>query len=217
LAEDILNYAINRRFRIFGVVCFGAQSALICDDEVRLELPFRYLFERIDLYMKQTFPRRFAKLVFDDRGHSTNARNGRAATNFFVRSRLGMSYDTIIKTPFYGVSKANNYGLQLADLVTTVIGLRFQGKREFDPLFEKAQRLLHVTRVGEIEQSSLKVMRTKTEMDSAACEPMAGEIAQHRVLPTGTIIAPSGFGVNSQPPETWAIPSIVPNNDSIDP
>ncbi len=196
LAEDLLLYSRRRGIRVFGVVCFRSEfQSVVCADETKRGLTFSYLFERIDVYMRDKFPRRFAKIVFDDRGHGTNWKNGRAATNFLMRSQIGASYDTILRTPLFGVSKAKNYGLQLADLVTTVIGLRFQGGEhaaDVEPLWRTVHGMLHVARVGERDQSSLKVMRSKNEKDSATRGSMAGEIAQHRVSSTiiGSEVAP---------------------------
>ena len=91
----------------------------------------------------------------------------------------------------FAVSQGHNYGLQLADLVTTVIGLRFQGERRISPLFKLVQDMLYVQKVGAQNQSSLKVMRAipteieisteppaapaaKISRDSAALRPMTG-------------------------------------------
>ncbi|MBY0311634.1 MAG: DUF3800 domain-containing protein [Phycisphaerales bacterium] len=191
LAEDLLNYSITRKFRVFGVVCFQDEyQSLICANDTRLDTTYMALLERVDLYMREKFPQRFVKLVFDDRGHSTNAKNGRATTNFLSRSTRGMGYDSIIKTPFFGVSKANNYGLQLADLVTTVISCRFQGNETIYPLWLKAKHMFYRSYVGEQRISSLRVLRKKT--DSAAAKPMTGEKVQHRVSSTiiGSEVAP---------------------------
>ncbi len=209
LAEDILNYAYRRRIRAFGVVCFQDEyQSLVCADEDRLDKTYRRLFERIDVYMREKFPKRYAKLVFDDRGHSTNSRNGRAATNFLSKSTVGSGYDTIIRTPFFGVSQANNYGLQMADLVTTVLGLRFQGSDAVYPLWRKVHSMLYRFQVGERRFSSLHLMRNKN--DSAAVKPMAGEIAQHRVA-TSIIVGENLPDVNIDSSRTQSRVVIVPN------
>lgn len=176
----------------------------MCANEDRLDTTFRALFERVDLYMREVFPHRFAKLIFDDRGHATNAKNGKAATNFLTRSSVGIGYDAIIKTPFFGVSKANNHGLQLADLVTTVLGIRFQGNEVIAPLWKKVHRMLYVTKLGEQKMSSLKVLRKKT--DSATVRPMAGEKAQHRV--STTIVGPNLNNVNPDSAESSIQPEL---------
>ena len=160
LAEDLLNFAPNWRVKMFGVVCFRTQfHSFICSDEARLDGTFRYLFERIDRYMRIDHPGTYAKLVFDDRGRQTNEKNARAITRFFLRSSIGSGYDTILKTPFYGLSNSHNYGLQLADLLTTVVARRFQGDQRINPLWRKAHRLLHAPIVAGQRVSSLKVMR----------------------------------------------------------
>jgi hypothetical protein len=160
LAEEILQFSAHRHLKVFGVVCFRNDlHSFVCDDEVNLDVTYRYLFERIDAYMKREFPGRTAKLIFDNRDHRTHEKNAKAITNFFVRSRLGLGYDSILRIPFFAVSQGHNYGLQLADLITTVIALYFQGRREFRPLWKVVKSMLYMTRVGGAEQSSLKVMR----------------------------------------------------------
>lgn len=160
LAEELLQFAKSRWFKVFGVVCFQeGLNSLVCDDEVNLDLTYRYLFERIDMYMKREFPGRFAKLVFDNRDHKTDEKNSRAITNFFVRSHMGLGYDSILRIPFFAVSQGHNYGLQLADLITTVIGLRFQGRKEYRSLWKIVRDMLYIADVGGRRQSSLKVMR----------------------------------------------------------
>jgi hypothetical protein len=109
--------------------------------------------------MKLAFPGRMAKLIFDNRDHQTHKANARAITNFFIRSTVGLGYDNILRVPFFAVSEGHNYGVQLADLVTTTIALRFQGWREYDPLFRIVQQMLYHSTVGGQVQTSLKVMR----------------------------------------------------------
>lgn len=160
LAEDILQFARNRKLKVFGVVCFRSNlKSFVCGDEKKLDTTYRYLFERIDLYMKREFPGRHAKLIFDNREHKTHEKNAKAITNFFVRSPIGLGYDSILRVPFFAVSQGHNYGLQLADLITTVIGLRFQGETRIQPLWKIVQDMLVVQQVGIQRQSSLKVMR----------------------------------------------------------
>lgn len=160
LAEELLHFAGSRHLKIFGIVCFRTDlMSLICDDETKLDITFRYLFERVDNYVKLEFPGRRAKLIFDDRDKSANEKNARAITNFFVRSPLGLSYDAILRTPFFAVSQGHNYGLQLADLVTTVIAMRFQGDRRVDPLWKILQGMIYTKSIGGIQQTSLKVMK----------------------------------------------------------
>jgi hypothetical protein len=160
LAQDLLGFARSRRLTVFGVVCFrpGLHS-FDCGDEKSMDVTFRYLFERIDTYMKRELPGRAAKLVFDDRGHKVNERNARAITNFLARSSVGQRYDSILRMPLFAVSQAHNWGLQMADLVTTVVALWFQGKREFHPLWSIIEDMLYRVPIGAREQTSLKVMR----------------------------------------------------------
>jgi len=162
LAEDVLGFSRARKIKVFGVICFrtGLRS-FVCADASSLDVTFRYLFERIDTYMKREFPGRMAKLIFDNRDHSTHEKNSRAITNFFVRSSLGRGYDSILRVPLFAVSQGHNYGLQVADLVTTVIGMYFQGKREVQPLWRIVSTMLYAFEVGGQRQTSIKVMREK--------------------------------------------------------
>lgn len=118
---------------VFGVVCFDQSLRdLRCHDPIRLEPSYRALFERIDMFMRAKFSARRAKLVFDDVDHGTNAERAASITNFFNRTNVGRGYDTIIRTPFFAVSQAQNIGLQLADVVTTICGTRFRDDRKPD-------------------------------------------------------------------------------------
>jgi hypothetical protein len=162
LAEDLLGFARKRKIKVFGVVCFRpGMRSFICGEENWLDLTFRYLFERIDTYMKRDFSTRMAKLVFDNRDHRTHEKNAKAITNFFVRSTIGLGYDSILRVPFFAVSQGHNAGVQLADLITTVIALRFQGHREYTPLWRIIKDMIYHVPLGGQMQTSLKVMRSR--------------------------------------------------------
>lgn len=160
LTEELILYARRLPIRVFAVVCFDpAFHAFSCGDERLLDPTFRFLFERIDRYMKLEFPGRYAKLVFDDRGRPTNEKNARAITNFFVRSRLGLGFDSIVRVPFFAIARTHNYGMQLADVITTVVAKRFEGDRRTDSLWRAVRSMLHVTSVGGRPVTSMKVIR----------------------------------------------------------
>jgi hypothetical protein len=175
LAEELLQYARRQGMGVFGVVCFeSGMHTFVCEDENHMDRTYRYLFERIDHYMRLRFPGRYAKIIFDDRDHHTNKKNARAITNFFSRSSMGRGFDTIIRTPMFATSQGHNLGLQLADLVTTVIGLRFQGERRVIPLYQLVCDMLHTPTVGGVKRSSLKVMRQRKEKETRRLSPMTG-------------------------------------------
>lgn len=145
---------------VFGVVCFDdSLRDLRCHDPVKLEPSYRSLFERMDMYMRLEFPLRRAKLVFDDVDHGTNAARAASITNFFNRSAVGRGYDTIIRTPFFAVSQAQNIGLQLADLATTICGMRFQGRAEVRPFFRLLRSAVYEYTLGGRKFNSLKVFK----------------------------------------------------------
>ncbi len=143
LAFDLLNYIQAKRLHVFGCVCFEkGMQRFQCEDVRALDNTFRYLFERIDMYLKIAHPDRMAKLIFDDRDYGINKKNAEAITNFFQRSSWGLSLDSIVKTPFFAISQAQNVGVQLADFVTTIIGMRFSSHPEGYRFFEIIKRCL---------------------------------------------------------------------------
>jgi hypothetical protein len=157
---DLLHYIVRHQFVTFGIVCFDqALASFRCDNPYRLDATFRALFERLDTYMRNVFPGRQAKIVFDDVDYGTNAARAAAITNFFNRTSTGRGYDTIIRTPFFAVSQAQNVGLQLADVVTTVYGMRFQGNRSVFPFFQILKRSLYVYQIGAQRVTTLRVFR----------------------------------------------------------
>lgn len=87
---DILRYLHNNGLVVFGVVCFEDQLRdLQCRDPVKLEPSYRALIERIDAYMRDRFPKRRAKLVFDDVDHGMNS----AAPRVSPISLIGVPLD----------------------------------------------------------------------------------------------------------------------------
>lgn len=69
LVRDILSLMKQLDIKLFAsVVLSKTEADLACADVDLLERPFLYLFERVDLYMKENHPGLMAKLIFDDRG-----------------------------------------------------------------------------------------------------------------------------------------------------
>jgi hypothetical protein len=141
-------------------VCFDERlRSFRCDDPLRLDVTFRALFERIDALLRNEFPRRRAKIVFDNVDRGTDHARAEAITNFLNRTTIGRGYDTIIPTPFFSVSQAQSVGVQLADFVTTVYGMRFQGHVGVRPFFRDLKRTLYTYHVGARRLTSLRVFR----------------------------------------------------------
>jgi hypothetical protein len=162
MAEDLIHFAHRSRIKVFGVVTFDqASTTLVCDNPRALDQPFRKLFTRVDRYMKVEHPGVYVKVVFDSRQDTQNRKNSEAITNFLTRSTIGGTYDSIVRVPFFGVSQAQNYGLQVADLVTTVIGLKFSGESRVDPLWHVIQRMLYRTTLGDRRISSLALIKQR--------------------------------------------------------
>jgi hypothetical protein len=160
-SRDLLAYIEGKGLKVFGCVCFEKdiqdfQSANV----TALDVTFRYLFERIDMFMKIHHQNKMAKLVFDDRDYGVNRQNAEAITNFFLRSAQGLALDSIVKTPFFAISQAQNVGLQLADFVTTIIGLRFASSSDVTPYFTALKKSIFHYRDNDGRLiSGLKVMR----------------------------------------------------------
>ena len=158
--QDLVRYINRQKLVTFGVVCFDARlRSFRCDDPHRLDVTYRALFERIDGYMRNELPSRRAKLVFDDVDYGTNKARAESITNFLNRTNVGRGYDTIIRTPFFAVSQAQNVGLQLADIVTTIYGIRFQGRREIRPFFDELRKSLYRFTLGTVPVNTLRVIK----------------------------------------------------------
>lgn len=162
LAVDLLDYIRSKHLSVFGCVCFEKKlQKFQVDDATALDKTFRYLFERIDMWMKIRLPAEKALLVFDDRDYGINRKNAEAITNFFQRSSVGLAMDSVLQTPFFAISQSQNVGLQLADLVTTVIGLRFSSHKAVDPYFAKLKECIPYYEINGRKVSCLKVLRNQ--------------------------------------------------------
>jgi len=161
-SRDLVRYINKKKLFIFGCVCFDPENIKFnCPDTDRLPKTYRYLFERLDMFMKIERKDEMASIVFDDRDHGTNLKNATAITNYFLRSPDGLALDSIIDTPFFAISQAQNIGLQLADFVTTIIAMRFEGRDEIKPIFTELKKSIYSWKNDSgYWQSGLKVIRT---------------------------------------------------------
>lgn len=163
LAEDIIDYIASKNLIVFGCVSFEQDSQVFkCQNVKSLDKTFVYLFERIDIFMKQEKSTSLAKIIFDDRGYSINCQNSEAITNFFVRSPQGLAMDSILKVPLFAISEAQNIGLQLADFVTSIISLRFTGEKRIDKFWKRLKPCIYRWQHNsKITNTSLKIIKAK--------------------------------------------------------
>ena len=156
-AKGIVSRELNLAREIFvytktlGVVCFASvvfaqkEIDLACANAVQLERPFFFLFERINLFMKENHPGLKAKLIFDDRGIQVNRAISKSVSNFFHKSHAGQTFDSIIKVPLFAIS-TESVGIQLADMVAYILGARFTGDKQKLEFFRKAKEIEYKSR-----------------------------------------------------------------------
>jgi hypothetical protein len=162
-ASDLVDYIIAKHLPVFGCVCFekGMQKFQV-DDVTALDRTFKFLFERIDTWMKREHPDDMACLVFDDRDYGVNHKNSAAITNFLQRSSAGLAMDSIVRTPFFAISQAQNVGVQLADFVTTIITANHARNDLVTPFCERLKPTIpHWQSVEGHHVSGLKVIRER--------------------------------------------------------
>lgn len=93
LANDLIEYIVSKKLPVFGCVCFEKELQLFqVDDVTALDKTFKYLFERIDTFMKRYYQDEMASLVFDDRDYGINQKNSEAITNSFSVARRGCQW-----------------------------------------------------------------------------------------------------------------------------
>lgn len=141
LAREILKYMETLGIKAFASVVFSSEEIdLACADANQLERPFFFLFERIDLFMKENYPGLIAKIIFDDRGIQLNKNISKSVSNFLHKSSIGRLFDTINKVPFFAIS-SENIGIQMADVVCHILGSRFTGERILMDFFKIVKNL----------------------------------------------------------------------------
>jgi hypothetical protein len=151
LIRDVLDH-----MRVLGVCFFASivsspkEIDLACANVNQLERPFYFLFERIDLFMKEKYPDRKATLIFDDRGLKTNEKISKSVSNFLHKSRTGQSFDNIIKAPFFAIS-SENIGIQIADVAAYILGAEYTGNKKKIEFYKKIKELeFHSTTLFDI-------------------------------------------------------------------
>lgn len=140
--KEIINVLHRNKLPIFGCVCYDQQhKGFKCENAELLDSTFKSLCERINMYMKREQMDKKAIIVFDNRDNGTDERNARAMTNFLVRSKSGYSMrSSILEVPMFAISQANNVGLQLADIVTTIIGIYASGEQGITEIYDMLHR-----------------------------------------------------------------------------
>ena len=140
--SDLIDVLRRNKLPVFGCVCYDQQHRdFTCENDALLDSTFKSLCERINMYMKREHQDKKAILVFDNRDSGTDERNARAVTNFLVRSGNGRTMrSSILEVPMFAISQANNVGLQLADLVTTIIGIYATGESGVSDLYNQLHR-----------------------------------------------------------------------------
>lgn len=167
-AKDLIDYIAAKHLPVFGCICFdkGMQKFQV-DDVTALDRTFKFLFERVDTFMKRQYPSDMACLVFDDRDYGINHKNSTAITNFLQRSSAGLAMDSIVRTPFFAISQAQNIGIQLADFVTAVISAQYAHNQHVAPYYERLKRAVpHWQSVEGHHIAGLKVIHEKTGDES---------------------------------------------------
>lgn len=138
---------IFKRYKlpVFGCVSFDQTSAdFKCSNTDVLDKTFKSICERINMYMKREHDKRKAIIVFDNRDHATDEKNATAMTKYLVRTVPGKTMSTsILEIPMFAISQAHNIGLQLADIVTTIIGLHASGTVEISDLYQPLHQQIY--------------------------------------------------------------------------
>ena len=146
LARDVFLYMKTIDVRCFASVVFAEREVdLACANVNQLERPFFFLFERIDLFMKENHPGLMAKLIFYYRGVQMNGVISKSVSNFFHKNHMGKTFDSIIKVPFFALS-SECVGIQMCDMIAYILGARFTGHTRKMEFFKKAKELEFISR-----------------------------------------------------------------------
>jgi len=141
LARSIFGYLKSLGSNLFASVVIAEEEIdLSCADENKLERPFFFLFERINLFMEENHPGLMASIIFDDRGVQQNRNIATSVSNFFHKSQVGQSFDSIIKVPTFAISDSN-VGVQIADMVAYILGNKMTGQNKTKEFEMQAKEL----------------------------------------------------------------------------
>lgn len=139
---ELLKLMKKRKLVAFGNVCFNQSGmAFVNGDKNHLDDTFKDFCKRVDIFMKKEHKDQKAIIVSDGRQHGTDKNNSTAITRFLVKTSVGRSMrSSILDVPFFAISQADNVGIQLADLITTIIG-RYAQMNSSGVHNEEVQRL----------------------------------------------------------------------------
>ena len=131
-ARELMEEMRARKLAAFASVVFSEREVeLLCEESDRLDRPYSFLLERAQGHVSEVGSDCRGALVFDDRGLLLNKRVAEAYRNFLTRSRVGRSFEGLLRSPFFAYSHCCT-GLQLADLLCTVVN-RYHTERDASP------------------------------------------------------------------------------------
>lgn len=142
LVRSVFGFLYAHKVKVFASIVHDKEEIhLTCKNAERLERPFFFLFERINIYMEENHPALMGHIIFDDRGLQDNTRISIGMGNFFYKSNKGQTFERIIKVPSFSIS-TNNIGLQVADMVAYLLARRCVDPArtmEFEKLVKKME------------------------------------------------------------------------------
>jgi hypothetical protein len=162
LARELLHFLNNEGCKVFASVCFDpAYIGLDNPDETRLDLPFRFLFERIHGFMEREHPEKVATLIMDQKSSwKDNERIAAGVTRFFSRHAQWRTRTRIHRSPYFSSSRTD-VGTQLADLVCFCLTLHYSGERYADDLVRIIRMMEYHYPVGERTVHSIRKIQRK--------------------------------------------------------
>lgn len=120
-ADSIFDALRDFNLAVFAVVMERPDQEPYAGSDF-LQPQFKWLLERISLFMEHEHPDEFAICVFDGQTPTQNRRFSDSFTNFMARTAIGQAMDRIVPTPFF-VDSALTPGIQVADLFAYVTRL----------------------------------------------------------------------------------------------
>jgi hypothetical protein len=161
LTREILHYMRNEGCKVFASVCYDStMMKLDCQDETRLDLPFKFLFERINAYMESEHPDKIATIIMDQRSSwKDNERIAATITRFFSRHATWKNNNRIHRSPYFS-SSTTDLGTQLADIVCYCLTLHFSGERYADDLYRIVHEMEYHYSVGTKQVHSVRKIQS---------------------------------------------------------
>lgn len=168
LVEELLEQVMREQGVVFGVLSEPQHVDDIQNPGPMLPVQLRYLMERVESWMDESYSDQHASLIFDAINSRTSRDLNTCISDFLFRHAAGKRIRHIVTTPFW-VDSDSTPGSQVADIIAHVLMnsmLANERRKPLGTIWRRVHGMMYVSRDGRTR--GIRRIKKKTTDGSVA-------------------------------------------------